>query len=77
MPFILREEHKVRMFDNKMPKKIKRGDLLTERVRYWNQTGYESQLYIRLMKQKVQKEFQKAKSYRNAATLTVEIEGYY
>jgi hypothetical protein len=26
MPFILREEHKVRMFENKMPKKIKRAD---------------------------------------------------
>lgn len=26
MPVILREEHKVRMFENKMPKKIKRAE---------------------------------------------------
>jgi hypothetical protein len=27
MRFILREEHKVRMFENKMPKKIKRAEI--------------------------------------------------
>jgi hypothetical protein len=29
------------------------------------------------MKQKMQEEFQYAESYRNAATVTVETEGYY